>query len=381
MRTILHVDMDAFFASVAQRDHPELRGKPVLVGGDGNRGVVSTASYEARVYGCRSAQPMAVAKRLCPHAIVVQADGPRLREINGQIHDIFGRFTPLIQPVSIDEAFLDCTGVERLFGDGSTIGAEIRRLIEKRTGVTASVGVSFNKFLAKLASDLNKPNGMTVITPENIETILPPLKVGKIMGVGPKMVTKLERMGVRTIADLRKQTPDWCGQVFGSWGERVRNLSFGQDERGVTPDRQAKSIGHEQTFGVDLTIQDEVRAVLLGQAEQVGLRLRRAGLFAGGVTVKIRFGQFQTITRAATLENPTDNTKALYDAGVGLFNDWSRASFSPVRLIGLSCNRFCESRQLGLFDFVQSEKQQQVDQALDRVRAKFGKYSIGRGSR
>ena len=379
-RVILHVDMDAFFASVAQLDDPTLRGRPVLVGGSGNRGVVSTASYEARKFGCRSAMPMAVARRLCPQAVVVKANGARLREINGQIHDIFARFTPLVQPVSIDEAFLDCSGTGRLFGDGRAIGTEIRRLILAETKLTASVGVSYNKFLAKLASDLDKPDALTVINPDTLDVILPPLSVGRIWGIGPKSVLRLERMGVKTIGDLRQQTPDFCQRLLGTWGTRVRELALGMDDRPVHPDRDAKSVGQEETFGLDRTSPQSLRDTLLEQAELIGMRLRRYRRYAGCVTVKIRFGNFQTITRRCTLTNPTDRTSDFHQAACGLFDAWAKQGFAPVRLIGMSVSSLSSTAQLGLFDHATCERQRGVDVAMDRIRDRFGRAAIGRGA-
>ncbi|MEL7473433.1 MAG: DNA polymerase IV, partial [Planctomycetota bacterium] len=274
-RTILHVDMDAFFASVAQLDHPDLRGKPVLVGGTGRRGVVAAASYEARVFGCRSAMPSAVARRLCPHAVFVKGDFARYRELSDRVMSILESFTPAVQPISIDEAFLDVTGSERLFGDGETIARSIRARVHSETGLTCSVGVAPNKFLAKLGSDLNKPDGMTLITPQRVHDILDPLPVSKMMGVGPAAERRLERLGVRTIGDLRGVAPEALKATLGSYGPRLHELAHGRDERPVHADREAKTIGHEQTFGQDLTECDDVRAVMLGQCEAVGRRLRR----------------------------------------------------------------------------------------------------------
>ena len=310
-RTILHVDMDAFFASVEQRDNPELRGKPVLVGGKGGRGVVSAASYEARPFGCRSAMPMSQALRLCPQAIVVGVNGRRYREVSDQVFAIFERYTDRIQPISVDEAFLDVTGSRRLFGSGEKIAADIRAAIQRELQLTASVGVAPNKFLAKLASDLDKPDGLTVITSQNIDTVLPPLSVSRIWGIGAKTENWLARLGIKTIGDLRTREPAWFDQHLGSWGTRIRELIHGIDNREVHSDDSAKSIGHEQTFGVDVIEKAHVRDVLLGQAEAVGLRLRRHKLFAGGVQVKIRFGDFKTITRSRTTPAPTDTTSDL----------------------------------------------------------------------
>jgi DNA polymerase-4 len=379
-RTILHVDMDAFYAAVEQLDRAELRARPVLVGHDGPRGVVTTASYEARPFGCRSAQPMAVAKRLCPQAIVVPVRFARYHEVSAQVFDILDDFTPLIEPLSVDEAFLDCTGSTRLLGDGPTIARAIRRRIHDEIGITASVGVAPNKFLAKLASDLNKPDGLTVITRDDVDRILPPLSVAKIWGIGPKTATKLKSLAINTIGDIRLIPLEVLAERFGEEGERYWRLARGIDDRPVVPDAEAKRIGHEQTFGTDLTDPEEVRGVLLGQVEQVARRLRRHGLRARTVHLKIRDGAFHTITRATTLHEPTDSTKELWDASRAIFETWASGSFKPVRLIGMSASNLTAAPvQLGLFADRARERQSRVDVALDRINAKFGKTAIRRG--
>jgi DNA polymerase-4 len=379
-RCILHVDMDAFFAAIAVLDHPELAGKAVLTGGTGPRGVVTTASYEARKFGCRSAMPTATALRLCPHAVCVKVPGERIREKSRQMFDILDRFSPLVQPLSVDEAFLDLTGAERLMGPARQVARQLKDTIKSETGLTASVGVAFNKFLAKLASDLEKPNGLTVITRDNLDEVLLPLPVGKLWGVGPSTQRKLEQQNVRTVADLRKRTEPELRRRFGDLGGRFFRLSRGIDNRPVVPDRHAKSIGHEQTFGQNLTDPDAVRRVMLDQAEQVGTRLRRHGLRARGVSVKIRFGNFQTITRSATLPEPTDLTQSLYRAARGLFNRWAEESFQPVRLVGVSAHPLtAEGPQQALFPDPQKKKQARLDAALDQITRKFGKRTVHRG--
>jgi nucleotidyltransferase/DNA polymerase involved in DNA repair len=379
-RTILHVDMDAFYAAVEQLDRPELRGKPILVGHDGLRGVVTTASYEARPFGCRSAQPMAVAKRLCPQAIVVPVRFARYHEVSAQVFDILDDFTPMIEPLSVDEAFLDCTGSVRLLGDGPAIARAIRRRIYDEIGITASVGVAPNKFLAKLASDLNKPDGLTVITREDVDRVLPPLNAGKIWGIGPKTAARLKSLAINTIGDIRKIPIEVLVERFGEEGERYWRLAHGMDERPVVGDGEAKSIGHEQTFGIDLTDPEEVRGVLLGQVEAVARRLRKHGLRARSVHLKIRDGAFRTITRATTLNEPTDATRELWAVSRGIFDRWAGASFKPVRLIGMSASNLTGApEQLGLFADRSREQQKRVDAALDTINAKFGKTAIRRG--
>ncbi|MBC8107797.1 MAG: DNA polymerase IV, partial [Anaerolineae bacterium] len=289
-RAILHVDLDAFYASVEQLDDPTCRGKPVLVGGIGNRGVVTAASYEARVFGARSAQPMSVARRLCPQAIIKPTRFERYHELSARMFTILENYTPLVEPLSIDEAFLDITGSLKLFGTPHFIATEIRRRVQKELGITCSVGVAPNKFLAKLASDMNKPDGLTTIDADNIEATLSPLPIGRIWGIGPKTAKKLNDLGVKRIGDLRKLDPDFLRNRFGIEADRYLRLSIGNDVREVVPDHQAKSIGQERTFGVDLIEVDHVRDNLLGQVEQVARRLRKHGLLARGVTLKIRDG-------------------------------------------------------------------------------------------
>lgn len=379
-RTILHVDMDAFFASVEQRDHPELRGRPVLVGGDGPRGVVAAASYEARVFGCRSAMPSVVAKRLCPHAVFVKGSFEQYKEDSRRVMEILGSFSPRVQPVSIDEAFVDVSGSLGLFGTGVAIGEEIRRRVKSELLLTCSVGVAPNKFLAKLASDLNKPDGLAVITTDTVRTTLDPLPVSRLWGVGPAAEKSLHRLGVRTIRDLYALPKEVLRSRFDDFGEHLWNLARGLDDRPVHTDREAKSISHEHTFAQDLADADAVRAVLADEGEQVARRLRKHGRFARTVTVKIRFGDFETVTRSVTLESPTDRTDAIVAAARALFDEWAR-SFRPVRLIGVGVSNLTDSAgQAGLFDTGDGERRRAVDQASDLIAARFGKRAVQRAS-
>ena len=326
--------MDAFFAAIAVLDNPQLEGKAVLTGGDGPRGVVTTASYEARRFGCHSAMPMAQARRLCPHAVVVRVPGQRIRDVSRRMFEVLDEFTPTVQPLSVDEAFLDVTGCTALFGPPVQLARRLKQRILDELHLTASVGVSYNKFLAKLASDLEKPDGLTVITSENLDAVLLPLPVSRIWGVGPAMQRVLRGRGVHTIGDLRRLSMSQLRRQFGELGERFFRLSRGMDHREVVPDRRAKSIGQERTFGFNLTDPDDVRRFLLDQTEQVGRRLRKSGLRARGVTVKIRYGDYQTVTRSTMLDQPTDASGALWQAARGLFDRWAAASFRSVRLIG-----------------------------------------------
>jgi DNA polymerase IV len=376
-RTILHLDMDAFFAAIEQLDHPHLRGLPLLIGHDGPRGVVATASYEARPFGCHSAQPMAVARRLCPQAVVVPVRGQRYREVSRRMFEILEEFSPLVEPLSVDEAFLDLTGTERSLGDGRAVAKRLKERIRTELGLTGSVGLAPNKFLAKLASDMNKPDGLTIIAPEDIDRILSPLPVTRIWGIGPVTAGRLEQAGIGTIADLRRQPGEWFERFFGSDGTRYRELSRGIDRRPVVSDQQAKSISHEQTFGADVAEADEVRRVLLDQVEQVAFRLRRAGLEAAGVSLKIRYGRFETIHRSTTLDRPTTATGELWQAARRLFEKWS---FKPVRLIGMAAERLTPAQErMSLFPDPVEQRQSRLDAVADQINEKFGKRAIRRG--
>ena len=376
-RAILHLDMDAFFASVEQLDHPELRGKPVLVGHDGIRGVVAAASYEARPFGCHSAQPMSIAKRRCPHAIIMPVRGQRYGEMSQRMFSILDEFSPLVEPLSIDEAFLDLTGTERALGDAEAVALRLKERVKSDLKLTASVGLAPNKFLAKLASDMNKPDGVMVIHPQDIDRILLPLPVTKLWGIGKATAASLERFGIRTINDLREKPVDWLAQRFGAEAERYFNLARGIDPREVVPDSQAKSIGHEQTFEVDVAEAQEVRRVLLDQVEQVAQRLRKHGLQAKGVALKIRVGDFQTISRSATLRASTDVTDELWQAARAIFEKWP---FQPVRLIGMTAERLGRGEeQMDLFVDPMKERQRKLDSVADRITQKFGKRAIRRG--
>ena len=379
-RTILHVDMDQFFAGVEVLDRPELAGKPLLVGGAGPRGVVSTASYEARKFGCHSAQPMAVAMRLCPDAIVIHPEHNRYREESEKVFEILHRFTPWVEPLSIDEAFLDVSGGVKEFAEGKRIATEIRATIRRELGLTASVGVAPNKFLAKLASDLDKPDGLTVVEPDRIDELLGPLPINKLWGVGPATEKRLATLGIRQFADVWSIPLELLTEKLGSHGEHIHRLARGIDNRRVTPDREAKSIGHEQTFGVDLEDVEEVRRVLSWQTEHVARRLRKADLRAKTVTVKIRFGDFQTITRSRSLGEPTWATDKLWVAVCELFDRWASSSWSPVRLIGVSTKDFRQGPvQQSLFDQPQEIRHDATDRVTDEIAAKFGRKAIQRG--
>lgn len=381
-RAILHADLDAFFASVEQLDNPDLRGKPVLVGGTGKRAVVAAASYEARAFGCHSAMPTATALRLCPQAIVVKPHGKRYRELSNAVFEIFESVTPLVEPLSIDEAFLDVTGSVRLLGDPVSIARDIRKRVKATTGLTVSVGVAPNKFVAKLASEMDKPDGLTVIEPDRVHEVLDPLPVGAIFGVGKAAQDRLAKLGIRTIGDLRKAPDELIEARLGSFGPHAKRLASGIDNRDVVPDRTAKSVGHEQTFGIDLTDRDQIRSILLAQVEQVARRLRRKQRIARTVTLKIRFGDFETITRAQTLETETNRTEDIWLAAEHVFESWAKSSFRPVRLIGVTASQLSgeEDAQLHLFGSSERKRDSGVDKATDQIAERFGPDVIRRAA-
>jgi DNA polymerase-4 len=381
-RRILHVDMDEFFAAIEKLDHPQLRGRPLLIGGSpAARGVVSTASYEARPYGPRSAMPMATAVRLCPQAVVRPVRAARYRQVSEQVFAILERFTPLIEPLSIDEAFLDVTGSQRLAGPAEQIARQIKRTIRSELGLTASLGVAPNKFLAKLASDLDKPDGLVVITAQNVREVLDPLPVGKLWGVGPAGAERLQRLGVATIGQLRRCPAAALRRALGETGEHLRRLAEGVDDRPVTPDQQAKSISQERTFAEDVAQPDELRRVLLLQVDQVARRLRRHALRARTVTLKLRYGDFTTLSRSVTLGECTDVTAELRAAAVGLLEAWRAKAFRPLRLLGVGMGQLAPSggRQLALFEDPEHRRQRRLDRALDAIADRFGPGAVRRG--
>ncbi|MGI9013464.1 MAG: DNA polymerase IV [Phycisphaerales bacterium] len=377
-RVIAHVDMDAFFASVEQRDDPGLRGRPVLVGGTGPRGVVTAASYEARVFGCRSAMPTAVAKRLCPDAVVVRGSYNKYREASTAVFEELAAFTPEIEPLSIDEAFLDLTGSLRLFGGSRAIAIAIKQRIRERVNLPASVGVAPNKFIAKLASDLEKPDGLVIIGPQEVTARLSPLPIERMWGVGPALARRLRLIGITTFADIAAADPDVLTNTAGASAQRLQQLARGEDQRAVTRDRDARSISHERTFGVNVESPVELRRVLLEQIDDVAARLRRSNLKAGRITLKLRFEGFRTITRSATLPRPTDMTVELREAGRGLLNTWIERSFEPVRLIGFAAGDIGRHGETpGLFDEPR-DRDRRIDAAVDSITARMGSDAIHR---
>ena len=379
-RAILHVDMDAFYASVEQRDNPELRGKPVIIGAAGNeRGVVSAASYEARKYGVHSAMPSRTAYKLCPHGIFVYPNMRKYGEVSREIMTILEGFTPLLEQVSVDEAFLDVTGSLWKFGDAATIAARIKEEIKSKTGLTASVGVAPNKFLAKLASDLKKPDGLAVITDDDKVPILAPLPVSKIWGVGKVSEERLQQLGIRTIGDLQEYPLEELRRQLGNMADHLHALAHGRDERAVETDSESKSIGSENTFDVDTSDLDEIKRCLLEQCEEVGSSLRQGKVAARTVQLKLRYSDFTTLTRRKTLTKPTQEEMMLYEVTCQLLaNENIDGKF--IRLIGVSgSNLVVPEVQADLFE-QQDEKRARLTQAVDELRGKLGKGAIKRGT-
>ncbi len=378
---ILHVDMDAFYASIEQRDRPELRGRPVIVGGSPQgRGVVSAASYEARRYGVHSAMPTATAVRQCPHGVFLTPRISYYAQISEQIHEIFKRFTPLVEPLSLDEAFLDVRGSVRLFGPPIEIARRIKATIRKELSLVASVGVAPNMFLAKVASDLEKPDGLVVVEEGSEQAFLDPLPVGRLWGVGRVSGRTFEQLGIRTIGQLRKLPADVLTSRFGSAGAHLLNLAHGMDDRIVVPDHQAKSISHETTFERDICEREVLRAWLLDLTDQVSRRVRAHGIRGKTVQLKVRFGDFRTITRSHSLVEPTNVTDDFWRAASGLFDNRLPEPLPPVRLLGLGVSgldRVGEQQAL-LFDGQERQRQRQLDAATDQIRERFGAGAIGR---
>jgi DNA polymerase IV len=380
---IIHCDMDAYYASVEERDQPELVGKPIIVGGSPEkRGVVAAANYIARKYGVHSAMPSATAHRLCPHGIYLPPRIDYYAEISGQIREIFERFTPLVEPLSLDEAFLDVTGSEHLFGSAVEIGRQIKQAIRQELRLVASVGVAPNKFLAKIASDLKKPDALVVVDPDKVQEFLDPLPVERLWGVGKQSSKVFQQLGIRTIGQLRQRPIDTLQSRFGSSGEHLWNLAHGIDDRAVVPEREAKSISHETTFEHDITDMEVLRAWLVDLTEQVGCRLRRHGLRGRTVHLKVRFADFSLITRSETVPEPTDITHELWLTADELLRQRLPPRHLPVRLVGMGVSGLDDSGTVQglLFDRKERQKQARLDTVADQLKDRFGTEALRRGS-
>ncbi len=378
-RKILHVDMDAFYASVEQRDDPSLRGKPLVVGGGNNRGVVAAASYEAREYGVRSAMPMREAKRRCPDLLRVAPRMSHYQAVSREVFAIFREFTPVVEGLSLDEAFLDVTSSLSLFGNEVEIGREIKKRILERTSLRASVGVAPNKLVAKIASDLDKPDGLCVVTAENMREILDPLPVRVIPGIGPETLARLQPKGIVTIADLRLASDRDLDPIFGRFTQRTRDRACGIDERPVLSSRADKSISAEETFDTDLDKTSAMHKELLGLSEKTAGRLRAKELVAGTVQVKIRAADFSTYTRQQSLRPPGNGTEQIYNIAKRLLHNWlAEYPGARIRLLGVGGSELVRDAQPDLFAPDVPAGGSQLDQTVDSIRDRFGELSLGR---
>jgi DNA polymerase-4 len=373
-RAIVHVDMDAFYASVEQRDDQALRGRPVIVGGHPRRGVVLAASYEVRPFGVRSAMPMAQAVRLAPDAVVVPPRFAAYAAASEQIFALFAEVTPVIEPLSLDEAFLDVTGSTALFGPAAAIAAALRARIASAVGLPASAGIAPVKFAAKVASDLAKPNGQREVPPGTTAAFLAPLPVWRLWGVGPRTEASIAALGLRTIGELAACDPAWLAAQLGNQAEHLIQLARGIDPRAVVPDRDARSIGAEDTFEEDLADPEALRPHLHSQALRVGARLRRAGVVARTLGVKFKYDDFRLVSRRAALPVPTDDGQALYAHALALL---ARAPLErPVRLTGVVASDLSHgAAQLGLFDDG-AKRRRVLNATLDQIAARFGRGAV-----
>jgi DNA polymerase-4 len=380
VRKIIHLDMDAFFAAIEQLDHPEYRGRPVIVGGPSHvRGVVSTCSYEARKFGVHSAMPLREAARRCPHGIFVLGRMQRYSEISAQIMKLLREYTPLVEPLSCDEAFLDVTGSERLFGPADEIARAIVDRIATEIKLSASVGIGPNKFLAKIGSDLRKPKGFVVIQPDEARSFLAPLPLSRLWGVGPKTRAQLEKMGLKTIGDLQLLSPGMLREQLGDHGTQLYLLAQGLDERPVEPTIAAKSIGHETTFQVDTDRREFLEETLWRLCEKVARRLRAQALVGNVIMIKMRDHDFETITRRTTLYQPTDFEEVIFQQARRLAeaNDWGK---KPLRLIGVTVSGLepTDSQQQPLFAVNDGKDLRRLHQTIDEIKDRFGETAITR---
>jgi len=376
--TILHVDMDAFFASVTERDHPELKGKAVVIGA-GVRGVVTSANYEARKFGIKAAMPVGRAQRLAPHAIFIPPDHKRYSEVSEHIMEIFHSFTPLVEPISLDEAFLDVTKARRLLGDGRAIATAIRAKVEAQEGITCSVGIASSKFIAKLASQHCKPNGMLEIKSDRILEFLHPLPVRAIWGVGPKTAESLDRLGLHTVADIANTPRSTLIRALGdATGESLYELAWGRDYRDVIPDEPEKSIGNEETFARDIDSPEEILREFLRMTEKATARLRERNLFAKTISIKIKFADFTSITRSKTVPLAIDGTQEVYEIVKKLYlalrNEGAR-----IRLVGVSLGNLTEASPVQLEFGAREKGWRDADTAIDKAKARFGRESVRPG--
>ncbi|MCH8248268.1 MAG: DNA polymerase IV [Proteobacteria bacterium] len=378
-RRILHVDMDAFYASVEQRDNPDLQGKPVVVGGGTNRGVVAAASYEARRFGIRSAMPMAEAIRRCDHLVRVKPRMSHYKEASAHIFAIFREFTPLVEGLSLDEAFLDVTASIKLFGSPQNIAASIKQRVLEDTGLTASVGVAENKLVAKIASDLDKPDGLSSVMPDAYREKLDPLPVRVIPGIGRETLKRLAGIRIATLRDLRRADDRDLEPIFGRFTQKMRDRASGIDHRPVVSGREEKSISAEETYDRDLSQQTDMDRELLRLTERTATRLRRAALNAGTVQIKIRRADFTTYTRQRSISPPTNGTDQIYALAKELLTTWLAANpGARIRLLGVAGSKLAPAEQPDLFASDDTRNHSVIDETVDEIREKFGSLSVGR---
>ena len=378
-RRIIHLDMDAFYASVEQLDNPDLKGKPVIVGGTSKRGVVSAASYEARKYKIHSALPIAQAMKLCPHGVFLPVRMKRYKEISNKVFSIFQRYTPLVEPLSLDEAFLDVTASNKLFGSAEEIAAKIRKDVFQETGLTVSAGVASTKLVAKIASDMNKPDGLTIVPAGGEAEFLAPLPIKRLWGVGRKTQETLVLLGVHTIGDIVSLPEKLLEQKFGKHGISLRWKARGLDNRDVEIEHETKSVGHEFTFEADLVEIGAIRRELLDLAGMVARRLRRYQLQGKTITLKVKYHDFRQITRSSTIKEPVDDSKKIYEEVIKLLHK-TDAGEKPIRLLGISVSGLKIVRGLRqefLFQDIQKTgNRKEINKALDAIQEKFGATAI-----
>lgn len=377
---IMHIDMDAFFASVEIMDNPELEGKPVIVGGVdiNNRGVVSTASYEARKYGVHSAMPIYKAKKLCPDGIYLSGRMKRYKNLSKEIHNIFHEYTPLVEKISIDEAFLDLKGCHKLFGSSEKIGKKIKDEIKKKVGLTASVGISKNKFLAKLASTIDKPDGFKIIYRDEVDEFLSNLPIGMLWGVGDKTEKLLHEQGIKTIKNLKKLPKEELENQFGKLGIKLYNLARGIDKRKVIPEEEIKSISQEETFSEDLRSKLDIFSALMGMTEKVSERLHNKKLKGKTIFIKIRYSNFKTYTRRKTIKNYVSSTDLIYDTAKKLLLKNNLLN-KPIRLLGVGVSNLSSKQKQQLSLFEKNNEEEKLDKTIFEIKNKFGSKSLRRG--
>jgi DNA polymerase-4 len=391
-RHILHADMDAFYASIEQRDHPELRGRPVIVGATSPRGVVAAASYEARTFGVRSAMPGFRARALCPDGVFVSPNMARYAEVSEQVHAVFNEFTPEIEPIALDEAFLDITASERLFGGPLSLARQLKRRVLEKTELSITVAVAPNKLVAKIACTLAKPNGLAVVAPGEVRSLLEPLPLRRLWGVGPVLEERLERLGMKTLGDIVRYDSRQLTREIGERALELQALAAGHDTRPVISERAAKSIGEESTFDTNILDREVVSAALTAHADEVARRLRRSGYVGHTITLKIKLGQarrrrearvksdgdepvYPLLTRRRTLRVPTDDGRVIREIALSL---WDAARIAePVRLLGVSVAQLEPAQRSQLELFSEARPKRELGVALDAIRDRFGRNAIG----